>query len=66
MLPSTRVFQVVSFRQVFPSKPCMHLSSPHPIRLTCSPPPNLVLHNLINRTVAGEVLNQLNQFGMKA
>ena len=39
MLPSTRVFQVVSFRQVFPSKPCMHLSSPHPIRLTCSPPP---------------------------
>ena len=45
------VFQVVSFPQVCPPKPCIHVSSP-PIHATC--PANLILLDLITRTILGE------------
>ena len=45
----SRVFQFVSFPQVFPPKPCMHLS---PIRATY--PAHLILLDLITRVIFGE------------
>ena len=44
------VLHVVSFLQVFPPKPCIHLSSPH--SATC--PTHLIFVDLITRTRLGE------------
>jgi hypothetical protein len=45
-----RVFQVVSFPQVSPLKPCMHLYSPH----ACYMPCHLSLLDLVIQMVFGE------------
>ena len=50
------VFQVVSFPEVSPSKPCIHLSSP--ILAAC--PAHLILLDFITRTIFGEEYRSLS------
>ena len=51
ILPSTPVFQVVSFPQVSPSKPCLDLSSPHTCHI--SRPSRSSRFDPLNNTVYG-------------
>jgi len=54
---NTWVFQVASFPQIAPPKPCIRLSSP-PIRATW--PAHLILLDLITRTLLGEQYRSLS------
>jgi hypothetical protein len=51
------VYQVVSYPQVFPLKPCTHLFPPP---YTLHAPTYLVLLDLITRTIVGEEYRKLN------
>ena len=52
------VSKVVSFPQVSPPKPCMHLCPPLPIRATCPAYP--ILLHFITRTIFGEQYRSLS------
>ena len=53
----TWVFQVVSFPQVSPPKPCIHLFSP--LYVLCAPP-QLILLAFITQTILGEEYRSLS------
>ena len=52
-----QVSQVVSFPQISPPKPCIHLSSP-PINATC--PAHLIILNFITQKILCEEYRSLN------